>query len=127
MMASANGNFSDEIKALFAQWIEHKDNAEKSKEISEQLYPLLEKSKEPLAKELLSLRQYFVKKSIWIIGGDGWAYDIGYGGLDHVIASGEDLIFLFWILKFIQTQEDRLKIDTRGSSGLVCCNRYENA
>lgn len=94
MMASANGNFSDEIKALFAQWIEHKDNAEKSKEISEQLYPLLEKSKEPLAKELLSLRQYFVKKSIWIIGGDGWAYDIGYGGLDHVIASGEDVNIL---------------------------------
>ena len=43
------------------------------------------------AKEILSLKQYLVKKSHWIFGGDGWAYDIGYGGLDHVLASGEDV------------------------------------
>jgi pyruvate-ferredoxin/flavodoxin oxidoreductase len=39
----------------------------------------------------LELKQYFVKKSRWIIGGDGWAYDIGFGGLDHVLASGENV------------------------------------
>ena len=52
------------------------------------------KDKSEVAKEILSLRQYLVKKSHWIFGGDGWAYDIGYGGLDHVIASGEDVNIL---------------------------------
>jgi len=45
----------------------------------------------PIAKRLLSIADYLVKKSVWIIGGDGWAYDIGYGGLDHVLASGENV------------------------------------
>lgn len=45
----------------------------------------------PVAKELLGLKQYLVKKSQWIFGGDGWAYDIGYGGLDHVLATNEDV------------------------------------
>jgi pyruvate-ferredoxin/flavodoxin oxidoreductase len=44
------------------------------------------KKKKSLAKEILDLKQYLVKKSVWIFGGDGWAYDIGYGGLDHVIS-----------------------------------------
>jgi pyruvate-ferredoxin/flavodoxin oxidoreductase len=48
----------------------------------------LEKSANPLAKTLISLADYLVKKSVWIVGGDGWAFDIGYGGLDHVLASG---------------------------------------
>jgi pyruvate-ferredoxin/flavodoxin oxidoreductase len=90
-MKGANGSFSAEAKSLFAEWIEHMDDAEKSKEVSEKLLPVLSKEKDPLAAELLQLKQYFVKKSIWIIGGDGWAYDIGYGGLDHVLASGEDV------------------------------------
>jgi len=47
-----------------------------------------------LAKELVALSQYFVKKSFWVFGGDGWAYDIGYGGLDHVLATGEDINIL---------------------------------
>jgi pyruvate-ferredoxin/flavodoxin oxidoreductase len=58
------------------------------------LIPLLTEENNDLCKEILNLRQYLVKKSIWIIGGDGWAYDIGYGGLDHVIASGEDINIL---------------------------------
>ena len=49
---------------------------------------------EPAAKKLLSLADYLVKKSVWCIGGDGWAYDIGYGGLDHVIASGKNVNLL---------------------------------
>ena len=49
---------------------------------------------EPTAKKLLSIADYLVKKSVWIVGGDGWAYDIGYGGLDHVIASGKNVNLL---------------------------------
>jgi pyruvate-ferredoxin/flavodoxin oxidoreductase len=78
----------------FREWVDGKDDAEKSKAATLKLIPLLENEKEPLAKDILDLRQYLVKKSIWIIGGDGWAYDIGYGGLDHVLASGEDINIL---------------------------------
>ncbi len=76
------------------EWIDGMYDAEKSKLATLKLIPLLEKESQPLAKDLLDLRQYLIKKSIWIIGGDGWAYDIGYGGLDHVIASGEDINIL---------------------------------
>jgi pyruvate-ferredoxin/flavodoxin oxidoreductase len=48
-------------------------------------------SKEPIAKELLSLTDHFIKRSVWVLGGDGWAYDIGFGGLDHTIASGRNI------------------------------------
>ena len=75
-------------------WIEGMYNADASKTASMALIPLLTSENTEFAKELLSLRQYLIKKSIWIIGGDGWAYDIGYGGLDHVIASGEDINIL---------------------------------
>ncbi|MDT8392367.1 MAG: pyruvate:ferredoxin (flavodoxin) oxidoreductase [Bacteroidales bacterium] len=84
----------DKMKEAISEWIEGKDDAKASKMASAKLLPLLEKSKSPIAKELLSLEQYFVKKSVWVFGGDGWAYDIGYGGLDHVIASGEDINIL---------------------------------
>lgn len=75
-------------------WIDGMYNAEASKVATAALLPLLSKENNPLATDLLNLRQYMIKKSIWIIGGDGWAYDIGYGGLDHVIASGEDINIL---------------------------------
>jgi pyruvate-ferredoxin/flavodoxin oxidoreductase len=78
-------------REAFTAWLEGKDDAVKSKEASVKLIPLLEKEQLPVASDILDLRQYLVKKSIWVIGGDGWAYDIGYGGLDHVIASGEDI------------------------------------
>ncbi len=90
-MSKANGNISTETKVLFNEWIEGKDNAEKSVEVSKKLIPLLEKEADPVAKEILNLKQYLIKKSVWVFGGDGWAYDIGYGGLDHVLASGEDI------------------------------------
>ena len=75
-------------------WIDGMYNADASKSATAALIPLLTKEGNDLSKELLNLRQYLIKKSIWIIGGDGWAYDIGYGGLDHVIASGEDINIL---------------------------------
>ena len=61
---------------------------------SSALVAALEKETAPVAKEILSLKNYFTKKSQWIFGGDGWAYDIGYGGLDHVIATGKDVNIL---------------------------------
>ncbi len=88
------GEYNDELKAAAQEWLDGHDNAAKSKEATEKILPLLEKETTQLAKELVELKQYFIKKSIWMFGGDGWAYDIGYGGLDHVIASGEDVNIL---------------------------------
>ena len=84
----------DKTKEAINEWIAGKDDAKASRIASARLIALLKKVKDPLAEELLSLEQYFVKKSVWVFGGDGWAYDIGYGGLDHVIASGEDINIL---------------------------------
>lgn len=78
----------------FRAWIEGKENGELSKVATDRILPLLDKEKDQLAKDLVDLKQYLVKKSVWVIGGDGWAYDIGYGGLDHVLASGADINLL---------------------------------
>ncbi len=92
--AFSNGSLSGDTKAAFEEWLKVKDNAEASKAASDKVIDVCSKEKSDVAKEILSLKQYLVKKSHWIIGGDGWAYDIGYGGLDHVIASGEDVNIL---------------------------------
>jgi len=89
----ANG-YNEATKEAMKLWLENKENAEGSKEASAKLIAALEKENDDLAKELLALKQYFIKKSVWVFGGDGWAYDIGYGGLDHVIASGDDINLL---------------------------------
>jgi pyruvate-ferredoxin/flavodoxin oxidoreductase len=91
MQEAMKDGLDESLKAAFQEWIDKVNDAEGSKAASDKLIPMLEKAGTDLAKELLSLKQYFVKKSIWVIGGDGWAYDIGYGGLDHVLASGEDI------------------------------------
>jgi pyruvate-ferredoxin/flavodoxin oxidoreductase len=80
-----------DTKAAFTEWLAGKDDAEKSKIASAKLVTALNSEKNPVAKQLLALQPYFIKKSIWIFGGDGWAYDIGFGGLDHVLASGENV------------------------------------
>ncbi len=80
------------LSALYKDWLEFRNDGAKTQEIRDRLIPVLETNKEvDGVEELLSLRKYLVKRSQWIIGGDGWAYDIGYGGLDHVLASGENL------------------------------------
>lgn len=91
MEEALNNGIAEDTKTAFKAWIEGKDDAEKSKEASAKVIEACEKDKAEVAKEILSLQQYLVKKSIWIVGGDGWAYDIGYGGLDHVLASGDDV------------------------------------
>lgn len=81
----------EEMATLFKEWIANRKYSAKTREIRDILVPMLEKTDAAYAKEILELKQYLIKKSQWIIGGDGWAYDIGYGGLDHVMASSEDV------------------------------------
>ncbi len=89
--AIAGGSVGAGTKAAFEGWLQDKDNAEASRVASANVIEACGKEKSDVTEEILSLRQYLIKKSHWIIGGDGWAYDIGYGGLDHVLASGEDV------------------------------------
>ena len=84
-------------KESINNWIENKENGELSKVYSKEIEAILdnnvitlEEAKEAL-EQVKERRDYLVKRSQWIIGGDGWAYDIGYGGLDHVLASGENI------------------------------------
>ena len=96
-----NAIAKDETPAEFneaaQEWIAGKENAEASKAAAAKLKPLIAAGAEAgceVCKELKTLDHYLVKRSQWIIGGDGASYDIGYGGLDHVIASGEDVNIL---------------------------------
>ncbi len=82
---------SANLKTAFEAWLANKDKANESKEASKLVVAACEKEKSKLTTDILNLKQYLTKKSQWIFGGDGWAYDIGYGGLDHVLASGEDV------------------------------------
>ncbi|MBU5668995.1 pyruvate:ferredoxin (flavodoxin) oxidoreductase [Peptoniphilus sp. MSJ-1] len=89
-------NVDEEANATFKEWIEGKDDAKASKKSSAAVLKLLDKKyndekADEIIGELQGLELFLIKKSQWIIGGDGWAYDIGYGGLDHVLASGEDI------------------------------------
>ena len=80
------------LSALYNDWINFKNDGIKTQEITKNLLPILEQNlSAPGIKEILELKKFLVKKSQWIIGGDGWAYDIGFGGLDHVLASGENV------------------------------------
>ena len=88
----------EEVKAAAAAWLEAMDDAEASKAASEQLLKAVEGCDADckVKAAVLSNKDILTKKSFWIFGGDGWAYDIGYGGLDHALASGEDInIFVF--------------------------------
>lgn len=81
----------DPIANAFKEWLDAKDDRLASRAIGHNIASLLQDREDPWAREILALKNHLGKKSIWIIGGDGWAYDIGYGGLDHVLASGEDV------------------------------------
>lgn len=89
-------NVDEELNGYFKEWIEGKKDARASKKAAGMIIPRLkkevnsERGREILA-EIEELKDYLIKRSVWIIGGDGWAYDIGFGGLDHVLASGEDV------------------------------------
>ncbi len=85
-----------EKKELFQAWIDNQNDADKTKELAEKIIPMVEASKDscPACATISGLSQFLVKRSQWIIGGDGASYDIGYGGLDHVIASGKNVNIL---------------------------------
>lgn len=82
-------NNNNDLTTLLNDWLDNFDDGEKTYELSLKILPLLDKNS-----DLYMLKDAFVKESMWIIGGDGWAYDIGYGGLDHVLASGENVNIL---------------------------------
>ena len=85
---------SESFKAAAKAFLDTKDDGAANGPAADALIAELEKAAEagcPIAKEVLADKDYLAKKSVWIFGGDGWAYDIGFGGLDHVLASGEDV------------------------------------
>ncbi len=92
------GKGSAELQAAMKDWKDNMDLGEGTRDRAEKLAALLaaEKGTDELLNKIYEEKDYFVKRSQWIFGGDGWAYDIGYGGVDHVLASGEDVnIFVF--------------------------------
>jgi len=95
IMSNSMDEVPNAIVALYKDFLKYKDDRVKTAEIRDRLVPLLEENLDiPSIAELYTIKRYIAKKSQWIIGGDGWAYDIGYGGLDHVSASGEDVNIL---------------------------------
>jgi len=94
MLEAMQSEVSPDTKQAMQEWIDNMEDSVKSEEATEKLLPLLANEKSTIAQHILDIKQYLIKKSIWIIGGDGWAYDIGFGGLDHVIASGENVNIL---------------------------------
>ena len=85
---------SDEIKTLFQKWLDNRNDAAVTREVADKLVPLMKECSCDICSKLLDLKSYLHARSQWIIGGDGASYDIGYGGLDHVIASGENVNIL---------------------------------
>ncbi|MCP4718304.1 MAG: pyruvate:ferredoxin (flavodoxin) oxidoreductase, partial [Desulfobacteraceae bacterium] len=83
-----------DVKQALEGWLAGKEDAEESKKYSFALKTLLKDETSGLLKDIYDEKDVFVKKSHWIFGGDGWAYDIGFGGLDHVLASGDDINIL---------------------------------
>jgi len=90
-------DISSELKTGFQEWLEGKDNADASKAAAKKIVSQLKAdSDSAVLAEIFEKQDYLIKQSQWIFGGDGWAYDIGYGGLDHVLASGENVnVFVF--------------------------------
>jgi pyruvate-ferredoxin/flavodoxin oxidoreductase len=90
---AAKLDLGTEFKAACELWLTNKDNGEGTRERADKLITLLKQVKgtDALLNEIYNNKDFLVKRSQWIFGGDGWAYDIGFGGLDHVLASGEDV------------------------------------
>ena len=87
LLEKSNGK----LKEALQQYLDTKNNGKENTKATDNLINELSNSKDSLAKALLDKKNFLSKKSQWVFGGDGWAYDIGFGGLDHVIASGEDI------------------------------------
>jgi pyruvate-ferredoxin/flavodoxin oxidoreductase len=97
MKDAMNTHIDDDLKKAFSYWIENQLDGEESRKASDMILNAVKNkdfSGNPIVQDILSRKDHLIKKSVWSFGGDGWAYDIGYGGLDHVIASGEDINIL---------------------------------
>ncbi len=83
----------DDAKAVFQEWLDKKEESEGTRERADKVIAVVEKAKDicPICRRIYDRRDMLVKRSQWIFGGDGWAYDIGFGGLDHVLAQGENV------------------------------------
>ncbi len=92
--AIASDSVNADVKALYQEWLENMNDGDKSRELSDKILEAIAQSENPLDKNVKSLGQYLVKRSQWIIGGDGASYDIGFGGLDHVISTGKNVNIL---------------------------------
>ncbi len=94
----ASDKASAELKAAAQKFIDTKDNGKENEAATKAFVAELEKTADKceLCASILAEKDYLSKKSVWIFGGDGWAYDIGFGGLDHVLSSGEDVIVMFF-------------------------------
>ncbi|HHU49357.1 MAG TPA: pyruvate:ferredoxin (flavodoxin) oxidoreductase [Clostridiales bacterium] len=97
MKEALESDFSENIRTAFQDWLDAFNDGEKSKQASKAVLDAIGQDADkdnPIIAEILEKKDYLIKPSQWIIGGDGWAYDIGYGGLDHVLASGENVNIL---------------------------------
>jgi len=95
IVTQAMDKASGELKEAFSGWLDHMHDVEQSRLYGDKIKALLEKNHtNPLLNEIWESRDMLTKKSIWAVGGDGWAYDIGFGGLDHVLAMNEDINIL---------------------------------
>lgn len=86
-----NEDIDDEAKEILKDWLDNKDVLEGSRERADKVIKILEEDNSEFARIILNDKEFLMKRSQWIYGGDGWAYDIGYGGLDHVLASNENI------------------------------------
>ena len=105
---AASEKASESFKAAAAKYLETKNDTKANTPATEALIAELEKAAAdgcPTAPEVLAKKNYLAKKSVWIFGGDGWAYDIGFGGLDHVLASGENVNVMVFDLSLIHISE----------------------
>ena len=92
--ALESATVASDVKELYQEWLENYNDGAKSRELSDKILAAIEHSDSPADKKVKGLGQYLVKRSQWIVGGDGASYDIGFGGLDHVIASGKNVNIL---------------------------------
>lgn len=87
-------DLSSEDKEIVQKWLDNSENSTVTRQVEKDILRIAKATKADYAKDIVELKEYIVKRSQWIIGGDGWAYDIGFGGLDHVIANNEDVNIL---------------------------------
>ena len=90
----SDSNASTELKNAMQEWIDGMYNAQNAEIATDKLLSMISNAPQDIADFIKKYQHYLIKVSVWSIGGDGWAYDIGYGGLDHVMASGEDINIL---------------------------------